>query len=217
MAPKTSTIFDDLEIDYSTMMTDPESFDQNVKKAADELKATLKSSTSIQSFLDSQKNTDDMSSWKVNLNALYNDIESEMSIAGILEMAREVRKFASELESLARSKAAFELANKQGVMDKGTAHMMYVRLREAFNAWANAMKVLDIYEATPLPSMPGNYGTNVGLVFHYYFTFDGEEEGYMNPRTVCRLLGIDSMNLMDTVEYVTNNPDCGVTVTKLTK
>jgi hypothetical protein len=212
-----STIFDDLEIDYSTMMTDPASFEESVKKAADELKATLKSNTSISSYLDSQTNADDMTVWDKKLNTLYNEVDAEMSVAGIQALAKSLRKLAGELEAMARSKAVFELANNQNVMDKGTAHVMYVRLREAFNAWAKAMDVLDIYHADPLPPMPGNFGSQVGLVYHYYFTFEGDEEGYMNPYVVCKKLNIDGMNLMDTVDYVTNNPDCGVTLTKLTK
>ena len=86
-------------------------------------------------------------------------------------------------------------------------------LREKYNMYVKTMKVLDIADLPELPAMPGNYGAPVGLI-HYTFQFSGDDEVYRNYNVVCRKLGIEQRNLMDTVDYCRKN-NVGVKVTEL--
>lgn len=214
-------IFDDLGIDYKSMMKNPEGFEKQVKDAAESLKDILKSDDSVTSYIKSlPKDEIDFKAFKDVLSEAYAVADSQYPINALAELAHLARKLASDLEYLAKSKATYELAAKQDVMDKRTAHSQYLRLREAFNDWVKAMKTLNLYSTEPLPGMPGNYGDTVGLARYVFFfqNEDGEfeDEGYVIPQSVCRRLGIELMNLMDTIEYINNHPECGVSVRKVT-
>ena len=50
-----NAIFDDLEIDHSDMLSNPEGFAQRVYDAADKLKAICKSDTSTNAFMERYK------------------------------------------------------------------------------------------------------------------------------------------------------------------
>jgi len=211
-----NSIFDDLEIDHTTMMTDPKSFCQSVYDKADELTKILKTTNSIQTYINSLTNTDDMSKWEIKLADLYNEIDSTMSVKGIMALARDFRSLATDLETMAKNKATYQLAANGSISDKSLAHMQYTRLREAFNPIVDAFNLLKLYDdGAKLPAMQGNYSAPVGLV-HIIFEF-ANGEGYMNPIVACRKLGIEYTTLSATVNYIENNPDCGATVKRLSK
>jgi hypothetical protein len=64
--------------------------------------------------------------------------------------------------------------------------------------------------------MPGNYGKPVGLI-RYVFLIDGETEWMRNPVAVAKKLKLDVTNLMDVVDYIKANPNCGCKVEELSK
>jgi len=49
------------------------------------------------------------------------------------------------------------------------------------------------------------------------FLLDGETEWMRNPVAVAKKLGITQTNLMDVVDYVKSNPNCGCKVEELSK
>lgn len=209
-------IFDDLSIDYKSMMKNPEGFAKQCYEAAESLKDILKADDSVSNYLRALPSEDvDTKPFMSILNEAYRMADDDYPIVALQELANKMRKMAGDIEYLAKSKAANELASKQDVMDKRTAHQQYIRLREAFNQWVNAMGSLNLYKTDTLPAMPGNYGDTVGLA-RYHFFFEGEEESYVIPQSVCRRLGIELMNLMDTIEYINSHPECGVTIKKVT-
>jgi hypothetical protein len=211
-----NSIFDDLGIDHSTMMTDPKSFCQSVYERADELVKVLETSNSIQSYINSLKNTDDMNMWKDTVDDLYTDIDSNMSVKGIMEMAKMIRSLATDLETMAKNKATYQLASQGNVSDKSAAHFQYTRLREEFNKIVDAYSILNLYDdAVKLPPKQGNYSAPVGLV-HIIFEFN-DGDGYMSPIPACRKLGIEYTTLSEVIEYVEANPNCGCTIKRLSK
>jgi hypothetical protein len=213
-----NSIFEDLEIDHSTMMTDPESFCQSVYDKADELVKVLKATNSITSFINTLHNTDDMQDWKADLNNIYDEAE-QMSVKGIMELAKMIRSLATDLETMAKNKATYQLASQGNVSDKSLAHLQYTRLREAFNPIVDAFTTLGLYtEASKLAAMQGNYSSPVGLV-HIAFVFagDNKSEDLYNPIAACRRLGIEYTTLSNTIAYIENNPACGCTIKRLSK
>ncbi len=208
-------IFDDLEIDYSNMMKDPESFSKAVEEAANELKRILRASNSIENYIRNlPKDQTDLSSFQKELDEIWTFAEANLSVGAYPKLSDMLRKMANDIDYLAKSKAANEMANSMGAVDKQTAHFQYTRLREAYNKYAGAMSTLNIAELVSLPSMPGNYGPTVGLV-HYLFQFEGDDEVYRNPYAVCKRLGIEGKTLMDLIEYLSSH-NTTVTVKQVT-
>lgn len=211
-----NSIFDDLEIDHNTMMTNPQEFCQSVYDKADELVKVLETSNSIQSYINSLKNTDDMQDWIGRLDSIYINADDTMSVKGIMELAKLMRQMATDMETMAKNKATYQLASQGNVSDKSLAHMQYTRLREAFNPIVDAYSILKLYDdASKLPPKQGNYSAPVGLV-HIIFEFN-DGDGYMNPIAACKKLGIEYNTMAETIEYIEANPNCGATVKRLSK
>jgi cell fate (sporulation/competence/biofilm development) regulator YmcA (YheA/YmcA/DUF963 family) len=211
-----NSIFDDLEIDHTTMMTDPQEFCHSVYNKVDELRNIIKASSSIAQYINSLSNTDDMDSWKAPLEDLYSDADANMSVKGIMELAKLLRQMATDMETMAKNKATYQLAASNSPTDKSLALIQYTRLRDAFNPIVDAFTTLKLYDdATKIPPMQGNFSTPVGLI-HIVFEF-ANGEGYMNPIAACKKLGIEYSTLAETIEYIENNPQSGCTVKRLSK
>ena len=201
------------------MMTNPKEFCQSVYDKADELVKVLKSTNSITSYISSLKNTDDMQDWVERLDTMYINADDTMSVKGIMELAKLMRVMATDLETMAKNKATFQLAAQGNVSDKSLAHLQYTRLREAFNPIVDAFTTLGLYdEASKLAAMQGNYSSPVGLVhIAFVFTGDNKSEDLYNPIAACRRLGIEYTTLSNTIAYIENNPQCGATIKRLSK
>jgi hypothetical protein len=211
------SIYSDLGIDFSEMMTNPQQFHDDVHEAANSLVKVMKSNTSIQDYMNKQEmpTLAELQPYKTQLDNIYSDADSDLSIKGCLEMAKACRKMASDLEWLAKEKAMKSMAADDNAMDKSTAHVLYTELRTNFNGWLEAMTTLRLYkEGTKLVPMPGNYGAPVGLI-HYVFTFEDGEK-FFNHLSACKHMGVEKMNLMDTIEYINTHPELKITITKLT-
>lgn len=206
-------IFEDLEIDHSTMMSDPDSFCEQVYEAADNLKAVLKEENSVDKYLKSVTPPEfNKRDFRQVLNAVYALADSDIHFANLGAAAEMLRKLASDFDYLAKSKAADELGKKQNVMSKSLAHELYSTLREKFNKILEGLEtVMGYTNGRKLPPMPGNYGQTVGLI-HYLFFFEGEDESYRIPQAVCRRIGIEPMNLMDTLDYIKAHPELNITI-----
>ena len=213
-----NAIFDDLEIDYHDMLSDPEAFMARVYDKADELKEILRSDTSLkameQKFKDNKQAAP--TDWANDLAALYKGAD-DMPLDSLLDAIAQARKLVQDLETMFTDRCIYEAANQNNtIADKRTAHEQYTALKDATNSYIGALKVLkafDNHNFKLLPNMPGNYGSQTSNLIRYVFTYQGES--YRNHRYICRALSIPVGNLMDLLDYIQANPDCGVTVTKV--
>lgn len=207
-------IFDDLEIDYSSMMSNPSSFIKAVHEKAEELRSVLKQDDSISSYIKSLDVEEAPNEFQQSLDMIY-QMADTIPISQLDDIISRVKRLAYDLETMKRDRAIYELAHRKDVLDKKTAHEQYVSLREAFNNYANAMETLNIVsDIERIPSMPGNYGAPVGLV-NYVFEFDNGD-AFRNYRAVAKRLSLEPVgSLMDVVEYIADNPDCGCVVKKV--
>lgn len=205
-------IYDDLEIDYSDMMSDIEAFSERVNKKAEELREIMRSSNSVQDFLGSIKNvpTTKKAAIEQAIGSIYK-IADEAEIEEIESIISLTKALVRDLETLKWWKAGNIVAQSTSILDKRTAHEQYMRLREAYNQYAEAITVLGLGNPEKLKSMPGNYGATAGLPQYIFFEGDSEE-GYRNHFAVAKKLNQTFKSLMDAVEYVRSNPDCGYVV-----
>ena len=206
-------IFEDLIIETGDMISDPDAFSSRVIEAAELLKNTMKKNDSVETYLKAIKPvvSSEIPKVKELIEGIYNIGES-VPIEEMDSIITYVKALAKDLDTLKWYRAGNNIANEQGLMDKRTAHEQYIRLRESYNSYVDSLEVLELHSGLPkLPAMPGNYGSSVGLK-SYIFFFDGEDEGFRSHIAVCRRLKIESRNLMDTLDYVKENPDCKVTV-----
>ena len=130
----------------------------------------------------------------------------------------------ASLKTAYRDRIIREAANNStDIADKRLAHFQYSRLRDSWNFYVKALSVLKMnndYGLRPLPPMPGNYGTGGKTFVHYVFAFSDDEQ-YRNHVVVAKKLGMKVTNesniitLMDVLEYIQKNPDCGVKVTEV--
>ncbi len=211
-----NVIFDDLEIDFSNMLEDREGFAKQCLEKAEELKSIMRGNTSISAHISKAPPYEgDYKEFDKLTTALYGYAEDNFPISAYKTLAKKLRKLADSIEYLATVKAVAELSDTVSVMDKATAAAQYSRLREAYNQWCEAVKLFDMGEFEKLKPMTGNYGGDAALV-HYEFFFPGESEGYRMHLSVCRKLGIELRNLMDTIDYIHSHPETGVTIKQLT-
>ena len=104
------------------------------------------------------------------------------------------------------------------VMDKRVAHQLYISLKKIYDHFRVTIGIIDKDMAARFPEIPtmsGNYGGNLEPLKTYLYVFDDDpDETYWNWYSVARKLGIyeDMKHYQDFVEYLDNNPNCGVTV-----
>ena len=209
-----NAIFDDLEIDYSDMLTNPQGFAERVYEAADKLKAICKADTSIRSFEEKYKSEGITIPKELNdiLNNFYDEVDVE-DLNIMVDAIKMAKKLVTDLETSFRDRCIRQAA-KEGtaIGNKRVAHAQYTRLREDFNLYAKAFKVFTLNQGEDLkqlPALPGNYGAGTSSLIHHVF-YLGEDE-YRNHYAVCRKLGIELRPLMDFLEYLENN-ETGVIV-----
>lgn len=218
-----SVIFDDLGIDYSTMMTDPQNFVDAVWKEALELQTVLKTDTSVDHYIKSEIATVEYNFSEADklLANVYTYAEDNIPVGALAEFATKLRKLARDIEHMARDKAMLEIAN-DNPMDKSVAFDLYRELRKTFNTWLEMMVMLNLYkpeEDRKLPAMPGNFARRVGVIYYVFF-FEGDTVAYRDYTSVTRRLtreghSVPEMkNLMDLVDYIRANPQLPVRVSE---
>ena len=224
-----SVIFDDLGIDYSTMMTDPASFWEQVVEAAENLKSILKQDNSVDNYIKNKIAAEEFdwkaTGWEKMLADIYTDAETEIPVGALHDFANQLRKLAKDIDFMARDKAILEMSDDT-TLDKSLAFEMYKDLREKANQWADAVSLLDIFHPDKLSAMPGNYGGTTSLT-HYVFIFtadaDKDKIPYRDFASVTRRLEREGhklpemKNRMDVVDYLRAHPELNVQVTQVSK
>jgi hypothetical protein len=228
-------IFQDLQIDYSNMMSDPQDFHSQCVNAAEKLKDILKADISVEHILkttlENESPTPEQTAKIKHFITLdYEEADETMSVVEIMEYSAQLKKLAKDLEFLARDKVMLEMSkNDETNIDKSLAFDLYKELRERHNAWVDGMEMLSGFDENintamtdieKLPSMPGNYGKGPQTLVHYIFRFGDEDDVYRIHHSVLRRLEkeghvIDThMNLMDAVDYLRANPELKVSITE---
>lgn len=217
---KMSVIFDDLGIDYSKMMSDPEDFDTQCLAAAERLREILRADNSVETFIKTAEDTyKGWGKFDTFLQDLYEISDEEMPVGSLLVFANKLKKLAKEIEYMARDKATYEIANDV-TFDKSVAFDMYKDLRVKHGQWVDAMELLGLYQTNKMPAMPGNYGRNAALS-RWVFIVEGEDIPYRTHDGIIRRLikdGYDldrGMKLMDLVDFLQANPGLGIKATKV--
>jgi hypothetical protein len=212
-----NAIFEDLEIDFSDMLSNPEGFAERVYAAADKLKEICKADISVDAFTKRYK--DNAKPIPPMLQEIFNEIYEDVDnieLDYMVEAIVAAKKLVADLETAFRDRCIRQAA-KDGtaIGDKRLAHAQYTRLKDDFNLYVKSIgmfsfgKELDLRQ---LPNLPGNYGSGTSSFIHYVFEMNGEQ--YRNHHLVCRKLGIDTRPLSDLLEYLEQN-DTGVVVKEI--
>lgn len=213
---KPPSIFEDLEIDTTDMLNEPEAFAARVVAKAKELEAILKSDTSVASYekqvreqAKGQKISEDILPY---VNDIY-EIGETASLEDLVHLIDLARNLVKDLETAFHSRAVYESTRKTSpIADKRVAHAQHVKLRKAYDGFRQFCKLFNDYNPPVINGQSGNFGSNLSPLKTYIFEIDGDE--FMNHFPVIRRLGkVDELtSLMDLLEYLEENPDSPVTV-----
>lgn len=209
-----NAIFEDLEIDFSDMLSNPEGFAERVYSRAEELKAICKADTSTNAYMEKYKDNSLPAPDSIlsSFNQIYEDIDAA-DLDYMVDAIKQAKKLVSDLETAFRDRCMRQAA-KDGLAtgDKRVAHAQYTRLKDDFNLYVKSIGMFTFGKEAnlrTLPSLPGNYGSGTSNLINYIFELDGEQ--YRNHHVVCRKLGIEVKSLFDLLEYLEEN-ETGVIV-----
>jgi hypothetical protein len=140
-----NVIFDDLGLDYSKIMTEPEAFKKAVEESAHALREALKANNSVEVYMKKLPESKlDRKVLRDPFNAIYEAAE-ELPIEQLAQLADELRKLAKQVEAVAYTRVVQELTATNGVVDKAILSDQYKRLRDSYNKIVDGWKALDIY------------------------------------------------------------------------
>ena len=216
-------ILDDLEIDASDMLSNYPAFASRVIDKSHELKKILTGGISVASFTEDVKEKAKGQKVPVHiqaiLNELYNAIDELDDPAEVIPCVEAIRRMVGDVDYIFKDKINREVTMQSAsVMDKRVAHQLYISLKKLYDHFVVTIGIIDKNGAARLPeiaTLRGNYGGNMEPLKTYLYVFDDEPgEEYWNWYSVARKLGIyeDIKHYQDFVEYLENNPNCGVTV-----
>jgi len=215
------SIFTDLEIDYLTMLDDPEAFSKKVYHVADELQTVLKSKGSISEARQVATETaahdavakdrakEILSSF---LDTLY-EMEEEEELNVQYHMIQLLKEFIKDSEVGFHSRAREDMILRSPNMaDKKLAFDRYTKLREGFESFREFAKMIHDKTYAPLKSISGNFGGSERTTYPAYRI---GSDVYHNYRIVAEMLGWkkdDFKSHMDLVEKMEETGHNMVTV-----
>lgn len=205
--------FEDLELDISDMMTDPEKFSEKVLQKAKELKEICKADHSVAGLISEVNRFADKEDITLDtffptiMNAIYTEADKRPleEMPAIITMAEQLVK---DLKVQFRDRAIHEAAKRsESMFDKRVAHAQYSALREKYNTYVRFMSTLLKIELDPMPPLPGNFGSGTSALPLYVFEHIDSGDSYRNHRAVVdRIISehnvqlIRTMPLMDFIE-----------------
>ena len=203
-----NAIFEDLEIDFSDMMSNPGGFAQRVYDAAEKLREICKADTSTAAFMERYKDegeevTEDI---KSAFDMVYDEVD-KADLKYMVDAIEQARRLVRDLETAFRDRCIRQAAKEgKALGDKRIAHAQSTRLKDDFNLYVKAIGMFTFgkdLNLKTLPNLPGNYGSGTSSLVHHVFELNGEQ--YRNHHVVCRKLGIETRSLMDLLEYLEEN------------
>jgi len=212
-----NAIFEDLEIPFKDMMSNPEGFADRVYAAADKLREICKADTSVAAFTERyKKNAKELPTEVLDqFSKIYEDMDN-LPLDHMVEAIKQAKALVSDLETAFKDRCIREAAQDgTAIGDKRVAHAQYTRLKDDFNLYVKAISLFTFgqnVDLKPLPNLPGNYGSGTTSFVHHVFEMDGEQ--YRNHYVICRKLGLNTMPLSDLLEYLAKN-DTGVVVKEI--
>jgi len=185
-----NAIFEDLMIDFSDMLSDPESFAARVYDAADRLRDICKADTSVQAFTERyRKEAKPLpDSIVAGFDMVYEDVDS-IELDYMVEAIKAAKKLVSDLETAFKDRCIRQAATDgTAIGDKRLAHAQYTRLKDDFNLYVKSIGMFSFMKQVdlkPLPNLPGNYGGGTSSFISVYHVC--QEEGRISraPNTPC--------------------------------
>jgi len=175
-----NAIFEDLEIDFHDMLSNPAGFAERVYNKADELRAICKADTSTASFIERYKDIGEVVPQDITdeFNELYENID-KIDLKYMVDAIKQARKLVSDLETAFRDRCVYQAAQEgTAIGNKRVAHAQYTRLKDDFNLYVKSIGMFAFGKAAdlkPLPNLPGNYGSGTSSFVNYVFEIDGEQ------------------------------------------
>jgi hypothetical protein len=229
-APMNRSIFEDLEIEFDDMLSNPKELAKRVMAKANELVATLESDSSVSKYEEAIKNSaasfDQSMETRGFIKFLREDLYSHCDAAPLEEVAlvlENMRNAVREIETLFHSRSVYEATRSTSPLaNKKVALYQHQRLREAYEAFrtfAQLMLTDAKGENILLPTIKaksGNFGSGLSPLKSYVFTFENGDM-FMNHFAVARRLGIhkEGFTLMDLLEYLEATPDAPLSVSEV--
>ena len=175
-----NAIFEDLEIDFHDMLSNPQGFAERVYEKAEELKAICKADTSTAAFMERYKDIGEEipEEIRADFDLTYEDID-QIDLKYMVDAIKQARKLVSDLETAFRDRCIRQAA-KEGtaIGNKRVAHAQYTRLKDDFNLYVKSIGMFAFgkdADLKPLPNLPGNYGSGSSTLINYVFEIDGEQ------------------------------------------
>jgi uncharacterized protein (DUF2384 family) len=213
-----NAIFVDLDIEYKdVIMSDPPEFHRRVWEVAEQLKEICRSDTSVSSLEKKYRTLSKKDDVNKEITSLLEDYYKQVDDVPLNEMPAYIdaaRTLVKDLETAFKDRCVYESTRESSaVSDKRIAHAQYTRLRDVYNNWVKAIVLFNDeedratweFEPSPLPPLPGNYGSGLSPLKSYVYTIGTDE--YRNHRAVCKLLSIPVMNTTDFHDWLEANAD----------
>lgn len=194
-------IFQDLDIPYEDWTDNPKEFAKRLRDAANKLDIQLKEKNNVLSMEERFK-AKSLSNPEFSAQA-DEFIDSIMDQLNLMEpevMACVLSRLPEVSQHIARTIRVMSMRQEKQ-FSKRRVHLMYNRLRKAYETYVGFMKTFrpnDIGNPPNIPARPGNYGNDSISVKEYVFTIDGND--YLNYYTAARILGVEISTYMDLVD-----------------
>ena len=206
-------ILKDLMIDDSDMFTDPLAFGRRLYAEAERLAGICKQDTGVNALTQEMKRKSEEVDVPVGilqeLQTLY-ERGDEISIPELIKLIEAVGNLQSDLKNTLRDRVTREATMENStIREKRIAHLQYVQLRKAYDAFRQLVKFLDASKKEPvfpklkiIPALPGNYGGTTQLEY-FMFTIKGQEGEWFSYRAVAKELGLKDRfdTLRDFIEW----------------
>jgi hypothetical protein len=219
MSAQHTSIFEDLGIDFSDMMTDHKAFSERCLAEERKLADILKSDTSVKTFerrvLDEAAEASTPDKAVELFDAIY-ELGDTVSLPELARMIESARTLVKDLETALHQRAVIEATTGNSpVSDKRFAHYQHTKLREAYEQYRKFVASFFKVELKMIKGISGNFGSSLSPLERFTFEINGEQ--FMSPHPVIRRLGKSEElhTIADLLEYIEANPDAPVIVRKV--
>ena len=210
-------IFDDLEIDVSTFLTQSGApgFVEAVLHAAKELENIMDNDTSVAKLeREAKERFKNNPVSKPKLNDYFADVSTKLYEDGekmdmdiLFGLVGELRQLAYDLENTFRERLRTDAAkDTANIFDKKQAQIQHKKLREAYDIYRKLIGPMYNLKMRAITPRPGNYTASMTDTILYRFD-NGDE--YFNFRAVAKRLEIweEGFRFQDLMDWTEENPN----------